>query len=323
VDVTYSTVTPTIDQVVTMTSPDPLIDLVVDSIIFQGQIPGSREGDPQNLVPSADSSSVQFNAPPNINGLATVVNFHFPGGYLRALPTRDTVIASPNIGTTIEATFDDTLPALLQPVTLTAPPGFSFDDTTNVTIGGNLAITQSVTGSSVTVLPIPGSVGVASIDGVVPDVAPNNIVTMLSIQSIVVPPLFPLEGTDDPATAPLIPTPGTTVDAGTFAATNCPGFTDVTPIAYHCQVYRISFAAPSTFTYTLTGANAADLGLYFYNAADLSPRAEFCDAEFNAAPPESCPLTFPAGEYIMAVINFGPAYDPPDADPPFIEVRIE
>ncbi|MEZ0332696.1 MAG: hypothetical protein ACAI18_01710, partial [Gemmatimonadales bacterium] len=71
VDVTYSTVAPTIDQVVTMTSPDPLIDLVVDSIIFQGQIPGSREGDPQNLVPSADSSSVQFNTPPNINGLAT------------------------------------------------------------------------------------------------------------------------------------------------------------------------------------------------------------------------------------------------------------
>ena len=323
VDVTYSTVTPTINQVVTMTSPDPLIDLAVDSIIFQGQIPGSREGDPQGITPSADSSSLTFITPPNINGLATVVNFHFPGGYLRALPTRDSVVA-PSIGTTIDATFDDTEPALLQLVTLTAPAGFRFDDTTNVTMGGNLAITQSVAGdgSSVTVLPIPGSVGVASIDGVIPDVAPNNIVTMLSIQTIIVPPLFPLEGTDDPATAPVLPTPGTTVDAGSFAATNCPGFTDLSPAA-HCQVYRLTFLAPTTFNYTLTGANAADLGLYFYNFADLSPRGEFCDGLGRASPPESCSITLPAGDFIMAVINFGPLYDEADADPPFIEIRIE
>jgi hypothetical protein len=323
VDVTYSTLTPAVNEVVTMTSPDPLIDLAVDSIIFQGQIPGSREGDPQAITPSADSSSLTFITPPNVNGQATVVNFHFPGGYLRALPTRDSVVASPNIGTTIDATFDDTEPALLQPVTLTAPAGFRFDDTTNVTMGGNLAITQSVAadGSSVTVLPIPGSVGVASIDGVIPDVAPNNIVTMLSIQTITVPPIFPLEGTNDPATAPVLPAPGTTVDAGSFAATNCPGFTDLSPAA-HCQVYKLSFAAPATFTYTLTGANAADLGLYFYNT-DMTPRAEFCDAQGRASPPESCSISLPAGEFIMAVINFGPLYEEADADPPFIEVKIE
>jgi hypothetical protein len=321
VAVTYSTVTPAINQVVTMTSPDPLIDLVVDSIIFPGQIPGSREGDPQNIVVSADSSSLTFTTPPNVNGQATVVNFHFPGGYLRALPTRDSVVA-PSIGTTIEATFDDTEPALLQLVTLSAPAGFSFDDTTNVTIGGNLAITQSVAGdgSSVTVLPIPGSTGVASIDGVVPGVAPDNIVTMLSIQTITVPPLVPLEGTDDPATAPVLPAPGTTVDAGTFDATNCPGLTD---IGAHCQVYRLSFAAPTTFTYTLTGANAADLGLYFYDVATLTLQDNFCDDLGRASPPESCSLTFPAGEFIMAVINFGPLYAEADADPPFIEIRIE
>ena len=168
VAVGYSNLTPALNEVVTMTSPDPLIDLAVDSIIFPGQVPGSREGDPQSIVESADSSSLTFITPPNVNGQATVVNFHFPGGYLRALPTRDTVI-SPNIGTTIAATFDDTEPALLQPVTMTAPAGFTFDDTTNVTVGGNLAITQSVAGdgSSVTFIPIPGSAGVASVDGVV------------------------------------------------------------------------------------------------------------------------------------------------------------
>jgi hypothetical protein len=317
VDVTYSTTTPALNQTVTMTVPEPLIDLVVDSIIFPGQIPG-REGDPQNILVDPDSSSLSFSTPPNIDGSGTVVNFAFPGGFLLALPTRPTVTA-PNIGTTFDATFSNQTPAVLETVTLTAPAGFTFDDTTNVTIGGNLAITQSVAGdgSSVTLLPIPGSAGVASVDGVVPAATPGNIVTMLTLQTLTVPPLTPLEGTDDPATAPLIPTPGVTVDAGTFDATNCGGLSGIP-----CQVYSISFAAPTTLTYTLTGANAADLGLYFLNAADFSDASQFCDALGRASPPESCALSFDAGDYILMVINFGPFYAENDPNPPFFEIDI-
>jgi hypothetical protein len=333
VNVTYSTTTPAINQTVTMTSDSALINLVVDSIIFPGQIPG-REGDPQNILVAPDSNSLSFTTPPNIDGSGTVVNFAFPGGFLLALPTRPTVTA-PSIGTTFDATFSNQTPAVLESVTLTAPAGFSFDlsldttivedDTTivslvAVTIGGNQAIIQSISAGSITLLPIPGSAGVASVDGVVPDVAPDNIVTMLTLQTLTVPPLTPLEGTDDPATAPLVPAPGVTIDAGTFDATNCPGFTD---IGAHCQVYRVSFAGASTLTYTLTGANAADLGLYFYNAADLSPADPFCDALGRASPPESCSLSFAAGDYIMAVINFGPLYAENDQDPPFFEIDIQ
>jgi hypothetical protein len=318
-----------------MTVPEPLINLVVDSIIFPGQIPG-REGDPQNIVVAADSSSLTFVTPPNIDGSGTVVNFAFPGGFLLALPTRPTVTTT-NIGTTFDATFSNQTPAVLESVTLTAPTGFSFDlsldttvsdegDTTitspfAITIGGNAAIINSIAGdgSSVSLLPIPGSAGVASVDGVVPDVTPLNIVTMLTLQTLTVPPLTPLEGTDDPATAPLIPAPGQTIDAGTFDATNCPGLTD---IGAHCQVYKISFAGASTLTYTLTGAGPADLGLYFFNAADLSPASQFCDGLGRASPPESCSLSFAAGDYILAVINFGPLYAENDPDPPFFEINI-
>jgi hypothetical protein len=148
-------------------------------------------------------------------------------------------------------------------------------------------------------------------------VTPDNRVTMLTIQTLTVPPLTPLEGTDDPATAPLIPTPGVTVDAGTFDATNCGGLSGIP-----CQVYRISFAAPTTLTYTLTGANAADLGLYFLNAADFSDASQFCDALGRASPPESCALSFDAGDYILMVINFGPFYAENDPNPPFFEIDI-
>ncbi len=99
VDVTYSTTTPALGQTVTMTVVEPLINLVVDSIIFPGQLPG-READPQNIVVALDSNSLTFDAPPNAAGSGTVVNFAFPGGYLRALPTRPSVTAQ-NIGTTL------------------------------------------------------------------------------------------------------------------------------------------------------------------------------------------------------------------------------
>ena len=178
VDVTYSTATPTLGQTVTLTVVEPLINLVVDSLFFPGQLPGRAPG-PQNVVVAADSNSLTFDTPPNADGSGTVVNFAFPGGYLLALPTRPNLTA-PNVGTELNATFDDQEPALLQAVTLTAPAGFTFAPDVAVTIGGNLAIIQSVAGdgSSVTLIPIPGSAGVAAVDGVIVAGAPLNLVTM-------------------------------------------------------------------------------------------------------------------------------------------------
>jgi len=116
VDVTYSTTTPALGQTVTLTVPEPLINLVVDSIIFPGQLPG-RQGDPQNIVVAADSSSLTFDAPPNADGSGTVVNFAFPGGHLIALPTRP-ALTSGNIGTTFAAVFSNTSPAVSETVTM-------------------------------------------------------------------------------------------------------------------------------------------------------------------------------------------------------------
>jgi hypothetical protein len=70
------------------------------------------------------------------------------------------------------------------------------------------------------------------------------------------------------------------------------------------------------------GSNAADLGLYFLNAADLSDADQFCDDLGRASPPESCSLTFAPGDYIMAVVNFGQFYPENDQDPAFIQIDI-
>ena len=141
VDVTYSTAHADAGPVVTMTVTDPLIDLAVDSIIFPGQLPGSRAGDPQNIVVRRTAAASRSITPPNVNGQATVVNFALP----RRLSAR---AADPRLGRGVAEHRNDasmrpsmiTEPALLQPVTLTAPAGFSFDpDRRSSTVGGNAA----------------------------------------------------------------------------------------------------------------------------------------------------------------------------------------
>jgi hypothetical protein len=323
VDVSYSTVTPTLGQTVTMTivqDPAHIKFATIDSLTYPGQLAGSAAG-PAAIAVAPDSTSLTFQAPPNAAGSGVVTSFVFPGGYVLALPTRPTITAQ-NIGTTINATFSTLTPNALDPVTLTMPAGFKLGPLANdtVVIGGNPAILQSAAadGSSITFLPIPGSVGIAQISGISPTAAPQFVLTMSTVQSITVPALVPLAGTDAPATAPLITVPGTLIDAGTFAATDC-GQNSGVP----CQLYKISLSAPTTLHFTLSGSNLADLGLYFINAGDLSDAAQVCDALGRDSPPEDCTLAFAAGDYLMAVVNFGPFYPELDPNPAFIKVEIQ
>jgi hypothetical protein len=343
VDVTLSTSAPTLGQAVTMTVVNPLIRIRPDvatggptlaGITFPGLLPGPGRGvdtlhlrsggAPQNVTVAADSSSATFDAPPNANGVATVVSFVFPGGFSLPLPTRQ-IMTSPNIGTTLNATFDNNAPAVLDPVVITAPAGFKFaslaEDT--VTIGGRQAILQSVApdGSTLTVVPVPAgttSNGPAEIKGVVPIAAPQFSLTLPTVQTVAIGVLTPLTGTDDPATAPSITVPGTLVDVGTFGFTSDAGF------GFQAQVYALHIPAPVTYQVTLTGVGSpADLGLYITTAADPTTAVLACDNAGRAAPPESCSINFPAGDFILQIVTFGPGYPENDPDPNFIQLKFQ
>ena len=311
VDVAYSTLAPALGQTVTMTSPDPLIRLSVDSIIFPGQIPG-REGDPQSILIAPDSLSLTFVTPPNVNGQATVVSFEFPGDYLRALPTRDSVVGE-NIGTALAATISDTAPDVSQVVTITAPAGFSFDDTTNVTVGANAAIVTANTGSVLSIVPLPGSAGVPQIDGVVPAASPLNRLTMPAENTVTVPAEVPtLAGSDAPGTAPSLPVPGVGELAIQFDTPDFEATAD--------RFYRIDVPA-GTFTLTLDWNVGDDVDVYVCSApcddpfgADLvgdpSPENALTPGvgAFQAATgnhPEQVSFPLTAGTYFFLVEDFG------------------
>jgi hypothetical protein len=309
VDVTFSTVTPTIGQAVTVTSQNPLIKFdPTASIQFAGQLNGRAAG-PQAIAVAADSNSLSFQAPPNAAGPGALSAVDFPGGFILGLPTRQTITAQ-NIGTTLAATFSNNSPALLQAVTITAPAGFKFGPvaTDSVTIGGQLAINQSAAadGSTITVIPIPGSVGTADIAGVSPTAAPQFILTLTTVETITVPPIVPLEGTGDITTAPTltVPTAGNSVvlnDGGSFDGVGDCCF------GGGVRFYKITLAAPTTLTGTLDWFQGQDLGLYWVAADGVTPVGNFNgDSGGPGAHPETSTVTLAAGTYFVGAVNFGP-----------------
>jgi hypothetical protein len=218
-------------------------------------------------------------------------------------------------------------------VTLTAPAGFTFDlsldttvsadlvDTTitspfAITIGGQAAIINSIAvdGSSVDLVPIPGSAGVAVVDGVVPTAAPANIVTMNTVQTVTVPAVVGLEGTEDTTTAPdfTVPTAGNTVvlnDAGAFSA-------DFGFFGFPTRWYTLEITAPTTLTFTVDWFQGQDLGLYITQDA-----VDFIDAadSFGEGPgghPETVTIAFAPGTYYGALLNFSAS------TPSFFQISI-
>jgi hypothetical protein len=338
VDVTYSTATPTLGQTVTATIQDPLIKFRPDvastgrvrfGINFPEQLNGPLLGPdslhlrigsgPQAVVVAADSNSLTFQAPPNANGVASVTSFVFPGGFSLSLPTR-TGITSPNIGTTVNATFSNPTPPAVTPVTITAPAGFKFaplaGDT--VKIGGQIAIKQSVAvdGSTITVVPIPGTSGIAEITGVLPTAAPQFTLTLPTVNQITVPAIVPLEGTEDPATAPALTIP----TAGNTEVLNDAGGFDGAFLDFPTRFYKLEFASTTTITFTLDWFQGQDLGLYVTtdppaSASDIIDAADSF-GEGSAGHPETVTITFDPGTYFASVLNFS------TTNPSFFQIKM-
>jgi hypothetical protein len=336
VDVNFSPASPTIGQTVTMSIPNPLIkfDTTVASVsavpvlIFPGQLTGPAPG-PAAITLSADSSSLSFQAPPNANGPAAVTSFAFPGGYTSPLPTRTGIATTPVLSDTVDITVSNLNPNVLDPITISLPANVRWEAADDsVIIGGQSAIVQSVAvgGASITVIPLPGSIGRPRLVSVFPTGFPQFSLSLQGDDSVTVPALTPLVGTDDPATAPDITAsiPFTLTDVGSWVASNC----GTTSGADSCQLYKLTLAAPRSLHFTLSGPGPADLGLYFLNAdltdySTFSDPNTFCDNAGNNSPPEDCTLNFPAGTFIMVVTSFGDLYVPPDPNPPFIQLIIQ
>ena len=319
VNVTYSNATPALGDVVTVTVQDELVKVSNPlDIQFDGVIPGPAGGAANETVTAVDSTAFTFDAPANAAGVGTVVNFVFPGGFQIALPTRTGITSATTFETTIDVGISDAAPDAFEAITLTAPAGFFFSaDTLSVNIGGNAALVQSVApdGSTVTILPFPGSTGAPEIAGVSPAGFPQFIYTMNATSTVTVGQA--LLGTESPETAPELTVPGagsslTVTDGGGFAG-DFAGF--------HARWYQFTVAGNTTLEFNLDWPSDEDMGWYIVSDP-ADPLGTIVGAADNAGegptghPENSGPVALTAGTYYAAVVNFSAT------NPAFFDMEI-
>jgi hypothetical protein len=218
-------------------------------------------------------------------------------------------------------------PAPQDTITLTLPAPYAFQGTAAVAfdVGNAVVVGRSPDGLALKVLALPGSTGAGAITGVnidylptVPLATSTDTTTPVAVNTTVT----AMPGTTDPATAPVITLPAAGeqtgfIDAGLNSAAACGGNS-----GFPCQLYRFSLADSTALHVRLQGEGTADLGLYFINAADGTDADQACDALGRAEAPEECDLEFGAGDYLMAVVSFGPGYPENDPNPAWIAVQI-
>lgn len=218
-------------------------------------------------------------------------------------------------------------PAPQDTISLTLPAPYAFQGTASVAfdVGNAVVVGRSPDGSILKVLALPGSTGVGAINGVninylptIPLTTSTDPATPVVVNTTVT----AIPGTNDPATAPVIALPAAGeqtgfIDTGTLGAAVCGGNSGAP-----CALYKFSLADSTDLHVRLQGEGLADLGLYFINAADGSDADPACDDLGRASGPEECDLTFGGGDYLLAVISFGPFYPQLDPNPAWVAVQI-
>lgn len=113
------------------------------------------------------------------------------GGLSDTIPVRVLPVA-----TEFDAVFSNQAPALGDPVTLTAPAGFSFTDSSAITVAvGPAPIVTAAAGSTLTFLPGPNTAGKATVTNVVPAYAPALSLDFTTVDTIGTPVIDSLSAT--------------------------------------------------------------------------------------------------------------------------------
>jgi len=329
----FSTQAPALGQPVTLTLPAG-IKVVPESLLADSGLVVEGAINPADVVISPDSSTITFVPAPNSDSVLTL-----RGVVPSCLPQFPQIlsttlkITTPSIDS-IAVVFSKTNPAVLETITVTAPAGFSFGrdslfvvtatgtDTiprvVTFTFGGLPAIIQSVAadGKSATITPLPGSNGNAAVGNVIVDAAPQFRLTLPATVAITVPTVTPLEGTESPATAPEITVPGA---GGSVTINDAGSFDYPAPIfggmfgTFPSRLYKVVITGTFPLTVTVAWPTGQDLGAYWFNADGVGEPVAGNPADNGGAgaSPESSTSTLPPGTYLLAVVNFPGAGNPP------------
>jgi hypothetical protein len=190
---------------------------------------------------------------------------------------------------TLDATISNITPDIDEPVTITAPAGFTFSSTSEVAFltGGEPEIVEvAADGSTITFIPKPKSSGTITVTDVTPDYAPTVTIPFDLTESLTLSTESPYSS-DDPALAPTIATPGVgeSIEFNDIAHS-----TD--------QFIKFVVTEPSTFNIIVDWVGGADIDIFICNA-DGESCSSFGGASSNQ--PEAIAPELAAGTYTLLI----------------------
>lgn len=308
-----STLSPNYGDLVTVTVPAPF-KISANTTV-------ATPGGPNAIASvAADSSSLVVAVGPNINGQISLDNLVISGATaLGPYTLKSAGVMMTPVLTSFTPTFSTTTPGGAAEFTMTAPAGFQFLPTVGATIGPDAVLVDSVSASGAVAYlrATPNTSGAPAVTDVVLS-SLTSVALALDATTTVNVGASAFTGTDDPTTtAPAVvaPASGTTItfaDGGPWAG-DCGGVP--------CLYYKLTVATGADYTFSSVWNNLSDLGVYVFDAADLSSDIDACDSNGDGSGAyESCTITLPAGNYIIEMQNFAPFY--PDPDPTIFTVDI-
>jgi hypothetical protein len=213
------------------------------------------------------------------------------------------IVSSGDVADTIEVrvtpvafpgTFSNVTPALNEPVTITTAGDFRFGPGAGVVLGTDTVPISAASpdGTSLTFTPTPGFAGPPTVFGLTLPFFPGLALELPVSSDLTVGTLASLAGTDDPSTAPTVPTPEPGFSSVLFDAADFAAATD--------HFYQFAAPADGDYDITLNWSAGSDIDMFVCPA----PGAITASCIFTAATgdqPESATFSLTTGTwYIVA-----------------------
>jgi hypothetical protein len=287
-----SNLTPALGEVVTITAPA--------GVTFQSTttvtLADSLAVQPFSVTVAADGKSLTFLPPPNMVSAQLVISDVLSDGApgMPFNPVTADRFTTPELRA-LDATISDLAPPANQTVTVTVNNA-TFDPAATFSVGITPAIVLGISGNQATILPTPGSVGLLTANGVLPDSLPGYFLPLTTPEpdTMTVGALTPLAGTDDPNTAPSLPVPAV---GGTAILFDAPDFA-----AAADRFYKLVVPTAGDYTISLDWSAGSDVDMILCDDVACS-NPDFTAATGNQ--PEAATFTLTAGTYYVIAEDFG------------------
>ena len=301
IEAAISNQTPALGETITITAPAGT-QFSATSVVTQPDPTGAQ---PFVVSVAADGSSLQVILPPNLtDAQLTISNVSTAGAPSVTFAPSTALTVTTTEVPSFTGTTSNLVPAVNEAVTVTLGAGQTFDPEATFLLGAGPPTVTSLTATSVTFIPAPGTTAQLLAQGVVLPEVPQIPVPLSApiTDTIKVSPDVPTTpGTGDAGTAPSLITPALDRASAFFDKTSW----DIHPVfGIPLSYYKLVVTEAGVYTITMDWDVGSDVDMFVCPEAGVGD----LDCDFTAATgdhPEAADFALDPGTYYIVANDFG------------------